>query len=61
MLLPHIFLTPITEVYHATDLRKKFFTTKCCQIFKLSHPIIMGVGAETMYSQITFEAYYSCT
>ena len=21
----------------------------------------MGVGAETMYSQITFEAYYSCT
>ena len=54
MLLPHIFLTPLIEVYPARNVRKKFATTKFWQIFKLIHPIVMGGGAETMYNQITF-------
>ena len=46
-------LTPPIEVYPATNVRKIFVTTKSWQIFKLSHPITMGGGAETMYNQIT--------
>ena len=42
MLLPYIFLTPPIEVYPATNVRKSFVTTKFWQIFKLSHPIVMG-------------------
>ena len=42
------------EVYPATNARKNFATTKFWQIFKLSHPIVMGGGAETMFNQITF-------
>ena len=52
MLLPHIFLTPPIEVYPATTVRKHFVTTKSWQIFKLSQPIVMGGGAETMFNQI---------
>ena len=49
-----MFLTPPIEVYPAINVRKNFVTTKFWQIFKLSHPIVMGGGAETMYNQITF-------
>ena len=52
---PHVFLTPPIEFYSATNVRKKFFvTTTFWQIFKLSHPIVMGGGAENMYNHITF-------
>ena len=36
---PHTFLTPSLEVYPATTVRKEIVTTKCSQIFKLSHPL----------------------
>ena len=49
----HILLTPPIEVYPATNVRIKFVTTKFWQIFKLSHPIVMAGGAETMFNQIT--------
>ena len=52
MLLPHIFLTPPTKVYHKCE--KKIATTKFWKVFKLSHPIVMGGGSETMFNQITF-------
>ena len=49
-------------------LIKNFVTTKFCQIFKLSHPIVIGGEAETMFNQVTFifskeniETYYPCT
>ena len=51
---PHIFLAPSIEVYPATNVRKNFVTTKFWKIFKLSHPIVMGGEAETMFNQITF-------
>ena len=54
MLFPHVLSTPPIEVYPAISVRKNFVTTKFWQIFKLSHPIVMGVGAETLYNQITF-------
>ena len=53
MLLPHIFLTPPIEVNPATNVRKNFVTTKLWQMFKLSQPIVMGGGAETMFNKIT--------
>ena len=48
MLLPHVFLTPPTEVYPAKTVRKNFVTTKFSQIFKSNHPIVMLRGAEIM-------------
>ena len=51
---PHIFLTPPIEVSHATNAIQNFITIKFWQIFKLSHSIVMGGEAETMYNQITF-------
>ena len=52
--ITHIFLTPPIEIYRATNIRKKFVTTKFWQVFKLSHPILTGGGAETMFNQISF-------
>ena len=49
-----MFLTPPTEVYPATNVRKNFATTKFWQIFKLNYAIVMGGGTETTYNQITF-------
>ena len=40
-----MFLTPLIKVYPATNVGKNFVTTKLWQIFKLSHPIVMGGGA----------------
>ena len=52
---PHIFLTPpIEDFYPATNVGKNFATKKLCQFFKLSHPIVMGGGAEAVFNQITF-------
>ena len=68
ILLTHILLTPLIEVYLATNVKKKFVTTKFWKIFKLSHPIVMAGGAETMFTQITLtfsknnmERYYPYT
>ena len=49
-----MFLTSPIVVGPAANVRKKFITTKFWQILKLSHPIVMGGGAETMFNQITF-------
>ena len=54
MLIPYIFLIPPIDGYPATNVNKKFVTTKFWQVFKLSHPITMGVGVQTMCIQITF-------
>ena len=51
---PPIYLTLPTEVYPAINVRKSFVTTKFWQIFDLSHPVVMGGRAETMYKQINF-------
>ena len=68
IVLTHILLTPLIEVYLATNVKKKFVTTKFWKIFKLSHPIVMAGGAETMFTQITLtfsknnmERYYPYT
>ena len=52
-MLLHIFLTTLAEAYPATNVRKTFVTTIFWQNFKLSHSIVVGVGAETMLNQIT--------
>ena len=49
-----IFVAPPIEVYAATNVRKNLVTTGFWQIFKLSHPIVMGGGADTMFNQIKF-------
>ena len=51
---PPYILTPSIEVYPPINVRKDFVPTKFWEIFKLSLPIMMGGGAETMYNQITF-------
>ena len=57
-MLPHIHLTPPIQVYPATNVRKKFATAKFWQILKLSHPIVMGGEAETMFNQVTFILFF---
>ena len=52
MLLTHIVLTP--RGLSCYKCKKKFVTTKLWQTSILSHPMVMGGGAQTMYSQITF-------
>ena len=54
MLFSHVLSTPPIEVYPAINVRKNFVTTKFWQIFKLSHPVVMGEETETMYNQIIF-------
>ena len=53
MLLPHIFLT-IHRDLSCRKCKKKSCHYKILQFFKLSHPIVMGEGAKTMYNQIIF-------
>ena len=52
MLLTHIVLTP--RGLSCYKCKKKFVTTKLWQTSILSHPMVMGGGAQTMYNQITF-------
>ena len=47
---PFYFNCPI-EVYPPTNLRKNFVPTKFWQIFKLSPPIIMGLGQKPWFKQ----------
>ena len=47
-------ITPPMEIYPAENVRKNFVTTKLWQIFKPSHPIVMGEEVETMFNQITY-------
>ena len=66
--ITHIFLTPLIEIYRATNIRKKFVTTKFWQVFKLSHPILTGGGQKPCSTKLVsylvrnnMETYYPCT